>query len=390
MHHSYGIHGGNLMTMRELTYQVSFNTPAFLGNAEQQAQWRTPPFKALLRQWWRVVKAPEVGYDHHKLHPLENALFGSAADGPDAGRSGRSQVQLRLSSWDMGRMAELPRMAPQHHNEVKRNGQVVPVGTDVYLGFGPITTTAMRLAIAPDTPATTFKLRCPASEADTLRKAMQLAAWFGSMGSRARNGWGSLHIEGEGLLGLEGLCDSKLAEQAPLRSLNAALTDRLAADWPHALGLCADARPAVWRVFADKQLTDDKKLVFTGFKDWKSVLEKLAALKIGFRTQFKLTSGAPHKQVEDRHVLAYPVTNHGLAGLPNARLASQMRFKVAKNKDGQFFGLITHLPCAMPHAFFDRSTVHAPEIKHQIEVWQQVHDFLNSQPASLITRIRKG
>ena len=48
------------MTMRELTYQVSFNTPAFLGNAEQQAQWRTPPFKAMLRQWWRMVKAADA------------------------------------------------------------------------------------------------------------------------------------------------------------------------------------------------------------------------------------------------------------------------------------------------------------------------------------------
>lgn len=48
------------MTMQTLTYQVGFNTPTFLGNAEQQAQWRTPPFKALLRQWWRVVKAPEA------------------------------------------------------------------------------------------------------------------------------------------------------------------------------------------------------------------------------------------------------------------------------------------------------------------------------------------
>ena len=377
------------MTMQALTYQVTFNTPAFLGNAEQQAQWRTPPFKALLRQWWRVVKAPDVDYDHHQLRLLESTLFGSAADCPDAGRSGRSQVQLRLSSWDMGRMAELPRMATQQHDEVKRNGQVVPVGTAVYLGFGPVTTTAMRPAIAPDTPAVTFKLRCPTSETSTLRKAMQLAAWFGSMGSRARNGWGSLHIEGEGVLGIEGLCDSKLAEQAPLRSLNATLTDRLAADWPHALGLCADARPAVWRVFAEKT-TREGRPYYQGFKDWKSVLEKLAALKIGFRTQFKLSSGAPHSQVEDRHVLAYPVTNHGLAGLPNARLASQMRFKVAKNKDGQYFGLITHLPCAMPQAFFNHSTVRPPEIGHQIEVWQQVHHFLNSQPASLITRIRKG
>ena len=375
------------MTMRELTYQVSFNTPAFLGNAEQQAQWRTPPFKALLRQWWRVVKAPEVEYDYRELLKRENDLFGSAGD--DSG-GGRSKVLLRLSRWDTGTLTELPRMATHQHEEVKRNGQHVPVGTAVYLGFGPVTTQSNRNAIAPEAPAVTLKLRCPESEANNLRKTMQLAAWFGTIGSRARNGWGALHIEGEGLLGFDGLCDSKLADQATPRSLSASLTDRLAGDWPHALGLCADGRPAVWRVVADKQLKPDGKPFFTGFKDWKNVMERLAALKIGFRTQFKLDSGAPHSRVEDRHILAYPVTNHGLAGLPNARLASQMRFKVAKNKDGQYFGLITHLPCAMPQAFFKPGNIRPPEIKHQIEVWQQVHDFLNAQPATLITRIRKG
>lgn len=375
------------MTMRELTYQVSFNTPAFLGNAEQQAQWRTPPFKALLRQWWRVVKVPELGYDHRRLLGEEQALFGSAGD-DDHG--GRSKVQLRLSRWDMGAMDELPRMAAHQHPEVHRNGQQVPVGTAVYLGFGPVTTQGNRSAIAPNLPAVTLKLRCPESEADTLRKAMQLAAWFGTVGSRARNGWGALHVEGENLLGFEGLCDSRLADQAPPRSLSASMTDRLAADWPHALGLCADGRPAVWRVFAERQLNADGKTVFTGYKDWKHVLERLAALKIGFRTQFKFNSGKPHSRVEDRHILAYPVTNHDLAGLNNARLASQMRFKVARNKEGQYFGLMAHLPCAMPQAFFNGGGMRPPEIKHQIEVWQQVHDFLNAQPSNLITRIRKG
>ncbi len=370
------------MTLRELSYQLSFNTPAFLGNAEQQAQWRTPPFKALLRQWWRVVKAPDVGYDHHQLLKLENALFGSALEGA---ASSRSQVQLRLSAWDIGTLNALPPMASQHHHEVKN-----PVGTAVYLGFGPVSTHGMRHAIAPGGSALALKLRCPEAEADSLRRAMQLAAWFGTVGSRARNGWGSLHIEGEGLLGLEGLCDSKIAEQAAPRNLNAALTDRLAGNWPHALGLCADGRPAVWRVFAEKKLNADGKLVFTGFKEWKSVFEKLAALKIGFRTQFKFTAGAPHANVEMRHLLAYPVTNHGLTGLPNARLASQMRFKVVKNKDGQYFGLISHLPCTMPEAFFKPSRISPPAIATQIEVWQQVHDFLNARPATEIIRIRKG
>lgn len=375
------------MTMREMTYQVSFNTPAFLGNAEQNAQWRTPPFKAMLRQWWRVVKAPEVGYDYKRLLALENSLFGSAGDDE---KGGRSKVQLRLSRWDAGTLTELPRMATHQHPEVQRNGQNVPVGTAVYLGFGPVTTQGNRNAIAPEGPPVIFKLRAPASEELALRKAMQYAAWFGTLGSRARNAWGSLHMEGDGILGWADLCDSKLIEQAPLRSLADALGDRVASDWPHAVGLCSDGRPAVWRVAAGREINPDNKVIYPGFDSWRQVLEKLAALKIGFRTQFKLHSGGPHNQVEDRHILAYPITNHGLAGLSNARLSSQLRFKVAKAKDGKFFGLITHLPCAMPRAFFERSGIRPPEIKQQIAVWEQVHSFLNSQPSTLLNRIRKG
>lgn len=376
------------MTMRELTYQVSFNTPAFLGNAEQQAQWRTPPFKAMLRQWWRVVKAPDVDYDHLRLLTLENELFGSAGD--DDG-CGRSKVLLRLSGWDAGTLLQRPMLSKVDHPETKtREGRLIRPDADVYLGFGPITTDGMRSAIAPNGSTVTFKLRLPITEAPAIQKAMQLAAWFGTLGSRARNGWGSLHIEGEGILGWAELCDSKLADQSPLRSVANALGDRLASDWPHAVGLCADGRPAVWRVVAGSTVKEGKT-AYVGFDNWRLAMEQLAALKIGFRTQFKLTSGAPHMQVEDRHILAYPVTNHGLKDLPNARLASQVRFKVARNKDGKYFGLITHFPSAMPSSFFECSSVHRPEIKDQIAVWQQVHQFLNTpQPGSQVLRIRRG
>ena len=84
---------------KRLEYQVTFNTPAFLGNADQQAQWRTPPFKALIRQWWRVVHAPKVNYDVDALRRHEAALFGVAADGGD---SRRSLVRFRLSPWAPG------------------------------------------------------------------------------------------------------------------------------------------------------------------------------------------------------------------------------------------------------------------------------------------------
>jgi CRISPR-associated protein Cmr1 len=131
------------MTMRELAYQVSFNTPAFLGNAEQQAQWRTPPFKALLRQWWRVAKAPEVGYDYRELLKLENALFGSAGDDSGGGRS-KVQLRLRLSSWDKGNLAKVENGLPITHPEVKATP-----GANLYLGYGPIGGAVPRSAIDP-------------------------------------------------------------------------------------------------------------------------------------------------------------------------------------------------------------------------------------------------
>ncbi|MCB1974852.1 MAG: hypothetical protein KDE65_10450 [Burkholderiaceae bacterium] len=51
MHFAHGLCPFPMKTYR---YQLSFTTPAFLGNASQQAQWRTPPIKGLLRQWWRA------------------------------------------------------------------------------------------------------------------------------------------------------------------------------------------------------------------------------------------------------------------------------------------------------------------------------------------------
>ncbi len=376
------------MTMRELTYQVSFNTPAFLGNAEQQAQWRTPPFKALLRQWWRVVKAPDVGYAHAKLLKLENELFGSAGD--DSG-GGRSKVQLRLSGWDEGAMASLPHMANHTHSEVKRqDGTTQPVGTAVYLGFGPVTLQSIRKAIEAGKTSLTFKIRCPETELADIKKTIQLIAWFGTVGSRSRNGWGSIKLEGEGMGSIEALCDTTLAEIAPLRTVATALQDRLAGEWPHAVGLCADNRPAVWRIVNGQQ-TVDGKTQYVGFDKWEHVLERFAALKIGFRTQFSFNNqGGPHREVMDRHVLAYPVTNHGLVNLPNARLANQVRFKVATSKDGKFFGVIVHVPTAMPREFFDQK-MNALPIADQIDVWTRVHSFLNTpQAGTQVIRIRKG
>jgi len=89
------------VTRELLEYQVRFVTPAFLGNAEQEGQWRTPPFKALLRQWWRVVYAADHSFsvDVIKMREEEGGLFGSVH--PAEPR--QSQVRLRLSDWTTSR-----------------------------------------------------------------------------------------------------------------------------------------------------------------------------------------------------------------------------------------------------------------------------------------------
>lgn len=364
--------------------ELAFNTPAFLGNATQEAQWRSPPFKALLRQWWRVVRAPAVGYDHRELLEEERRLFGAA--GEEGGQAGRSRVQLRLSTWAAGMGERLPRADEVRHPEVQHRNRSAPshgdsgqmVSAHLYLGYGPVTTRDNRSFIAPGATAQ-LRVRSPRAHVDEIARAVQLAAWFGSLGSRSRNGWGSLQVSGAGVKGYAGLTENALAEAGVLRPLTEALGDRVASEWPHAIGRGNDGRPAVWRVVAARVPAPNGQTSYEGFEQWRDVMTRLARIRIGLRTQFRFDNHRPppHAQVEDRHVLAYPVTNHRLAmpGSDSVRLANQLCFKVLKHKN-RYFGLIYHLPCAMPSAFFG-GRMQPPPLERQIDVWRRVHAYLN-------------
>jgi CRISPR-associated protein Cmr1 len=189
--------------MKKLEYTVSFNTPAFLGNAEQQAQWRTPPFKALIRQWWRVVVARSVAYEVAALRAEESSVFGSASD-TEGSRSRRSRVTVRLSSWKRGAMDQWRPGDRVFHPEVGNGGR--EIGADLYLGYGPLTfakgtalgivrgTNVQRTAIDPKTEVSRLVLGVADEDSAALHKTMQLIAAFGTIGSRSRNGWGSIDI----------------------------------------------------------------------------------------------------------------------------------------------------------------------------------------------------
>ncbi len=387
--------------MKSLEYTVRFNTPAFLGNAEQNAQWRTPPFKALIRQWWRVVCGIK---DAARLREEEDRLFGAAND--EGGGSQKSQLRLRLDSWASGTLQGAWGRDPQvFHQEVGQNGR--NVGAHLYLGYGPLIYqqgTALKHNAAIQAGETnTLRLAWPGRET-SLAELVQLIDWFGALGGRSRNGWGSLELlplppgEGRG----EGTPIAPLAASHPLLGrISRPLDDCLRHDWPHALGQGADGRPLVW------QSTQT-------FVTWREAMQALAKAKIGFRTQPALhfQHGEQQNQTrpadipfENRHLMAYPVTHHAVAGwaeefgqgrlkydrqgwvVQSARLANQLRFKVASNGDGRLVARIFHLPCALPRDLAQSLGRAAPTPHQQAAIWQTVHGWLDNTNQSAFQRI---
>lgn len=188
--------------MKEFRYEIEFLTPAFLGDACQEGHWRVPPFKALLRQWWRVAAARRHDYDWKRVRVEEGKVFGHAYGDKDAQAS---RVRLRLDpGWKEGRTDELDWSKNQFGSVVTTKSGKGKVSSELYTGFGPVTPgprskrPTARRAIDRSEKAT---LRLLYSGTDEVTSAqigdtLQLAHWFGAMGSRSRNGWGSLALNG--------------------------------------------------------------------------------------------------------------------------------------------------------------------------------------------------
>jgi CRISPR-associated protein Cmr1 len=345
--------------MLERCFEMKFLTPAFLGDAEQKGVWRTPPIKALLRQWWRVAYAAQHDFpvSVDTMRKAEGLLFGYT-DGDttnDCSAARRSAVRLRLDKWDAGALTTWGNARPQNVNMPKITHPEVkaPVGSDLYLGFGPLvykagaTNLKSSAAIQAGESALLRLAWSENSDQDhLLDKALWLMDRFGTLGGRSRNGWGSFSLMPQKRATLQG--------KLPLRKWEKCLQ----LDWPHAIG--KDGNGAlIWQT--------------ESFDDWKQAMTALAKLKIALRTQ-----KFPYTTNNDRNWLAQPVTHH-TGG--NLRLPNSLRFKLRPTQDGKLVGVIFHVPCLPPKQF-------SPEKQAESigKVWQKVHQFLDDPQASL-TRI---
>lgn len=397
--------------MGYLTYDLHLVTPAFLGNACQQSEWRVPPVKALLRQWWRIVAAKGHDYKWQDVREIEGAIFGHAwlAYGEKERKkekwSLRSPVVITLEHWKPGSLHSWGKDLPVSHPEVGHQ-----VGSQLYLGYGPLTykggtTLKVKSALNAGEQAylhIRFPDRLYGGEGVVvkveahLKKALELVHGFGAIGGRSRNGWGSVSC-----LPTKGVCSSPGKNSSPPPSLSLPELDQLLRraagsfsrewheclqlDWPHAIG--ADQRGIlVWR---SKQ----------PWKSWEQAMQEIAILKISLRTQlarFERNSDVDNPVVDRRHIFGYPVTNHGVLewsernsrGEPKLdkkgrlrqtdRLANQLRFKVHQ-VNGGYVVVAFHLPHRVPEPLVRKLSDSQQEWlrKEEQDLWSEVHAQLD-------------
>lgn len=326
-------------------YQIGFLSPAFLGNASQSAQWRTPPIKALLRQWWRVAYAADKGFAVNvaEMRHEEGLLFGHAwlendsfvRNGKQVKTSARqSAVRIRLDTVD-GNAA--------HGWSLGSQSGVTPLSTSLdtsYAWFGLV-----KRAGLPDrsgiqaTPAKEsvqlLRLAVRHDRAAQLRidEVTALISQFGLLGSRSRGGWGALHINNVAPLSL-----------AQTRRYTRPLADCLRGDWP--MSLAADERgPCVWY---SKET----------FKTWDKAMRFVATERRHVRTSLKGVNGK-----DLRYALGFATSG---------RMPSPLRWKIVPVGDALKVSIF-----AMPHRIPEDSGQRMPTSDLHA-AWQTVCDTLDA------------
>lgn len=368
----------------ELTFDVEFITPAFLGGADGNAEIRTAPFKSLLRRWWRIVNG---NLSPEELWKKESELFGSTEKDMASGKIfGKSKVVLKIIDYSVEfQKTRQLRFADKaiKHPEVKK-----PIEFEVYLGMGPVfwnkdlekseykflpileylpeskffDSSSKTEKINPERHSRiSFSLAVPKTEKDCFLKILTYINYFGTIGSRSRNGWGSVIIKNIVLNGAEA------QELLSVKDIKESATD-----WQELINKnCVKRYPSAIA-------KDEKGLLCwrTPQRDsWDRAMFDAAELYSKVRTYFKFDKNENFDKNEDilqeRYLLGYPVTHHKYAkwSVKNVRLPSELCIKIYFYQ-GKYNAQITHIPNLIPLTGFS--------VEEQKHIWKKVHDFFDA------------
>jgi CRISPR-associated protein Cmr1 len=321
-------------------------TPMFLGGADQQAEWRAAPFKALLRNWWRVTRHNTPKFQKEsstRLREEESALFGFAGESGDT-EGGKSDVLVIISSEAKASNQKMPFAEQINHPEMDHGKKVDPL---LYLANMGLMSQGgnVKHSYFPNNEYFCLTVKFPMAKEETILEILALLRAFGTVGGRSRNGWGSFQIENETI-------PVQHASQV-LNKYTKKWEDCFAKDYPNSLGR-DNSKPLLWKTQATQT--------------WPDAMRALAEAYIGVRAQTLDGIGPLNPDNGERHLLGIPLTHHNPE--QPSRYSSPLRF-IVRQKNSWFVGYMLHIP----HAF--SQGLSPLTVNQQIEVWKKVHRTLD-------------
>lgn len=287
-----------------LRFTVEFVTPCFLGGADGNAELRVAPFKNLLRRWWRVVNS---NLSSEQLWEKEAEIFGSTEKIPGTNNQVFGKSKITLSIIDSSKVQY---GSSQFEIEKAHKGNI-PVNVSLYLGYGAVTNKGIKTYIKPKSRCE-FKMEIDSKYVKELEKTLFYINLFGSIGSKSKNGFGSISI----------IYNFNPQECWPsAQDINKVLSN--GKHYPNAI------------------VKDSKGILCWATNDyssWEEAIKKLCDVYLEVGSWIKEEGGKSKW--------------HNLFGFAEAdkRLPSQIILKIAK-KTGQdkelFYGIIIHLPYAI-------------------------------------------
>jgi len=323
-----------------LDLSVKVLTPMFLGGADGNAELRAAPFKAALRYWWRITQG---NIPHDELLKKEQGLFGGILSKPC-----KSLVNITVTgSVRTGNVDEQDSIGSKLNPEA--NNRNVPL--NAYLGMGPIHFKGKytKKRIVPDEQFN-LSITFPATES-VMVDTLSLLKEFGTIGARARNGWGSFELEALNN-NISLLSRQQLFEKYGQKISSIFSTNK---EYPCCLGT-TENKPLLWEIGVESRWQDAMKLAGKTYMD--------------LRQQLPFPKKTP-QGVQKRHILGYPVTNHILPawGGKEGRMPSQLRIIIRKDRNG-FRVYFFHLPHKIPKSWDNR-------LGTELSVWQSIHSWLD-------------
>lgn len=291
---------------KTLSFIVEFITPCFLGGAGSDAEIRVAPFKNLIRRWWRVVSgslAPD------ELWKREAELFGSVEKMPGTKSEvfGKSKVTLTIVD------STGVQYSSSGFDIEKAHKDEVPVDVGLYLGYGAVTNKGIRRYIKPGSRCK-FEMKVPPKYVKELEKTLFYINLFGTIGSKSKNGFGSISI----------VYKFKPQECWPIsQDINKVLDN--GKNYPNAI------------------VKDSKGLLCWATNDytsWEDAIKKLCDVYLEVGSWIKDEGG----QNNWRNLFGYAEGDN--------RLPSQVILKISKKnapdkEDFLYYGIIIHIPYAV-------------------------------------------